>query len=399
MRSVTPNSRTASLAESATLAISAQAAKLRSEGRNVISLSAGEPDFPTPEAIAEAGIQAIREGRTRYTAASGLPKLRQAAAGWFQNCYGLTYAPNEVMVTSGVKAALHMALMSLVEPGDRVLLLAPYWVSYPSLVHVAGGEPVILPATPDQGFLHSPEQIAEAAKTTGARGIIINYPSNPSGAVPDKELVQGIHDVAEAAGMWILSDEIYGSLVYDDCEHISPASFDAEHDRVVVVNGGTKSHSFTGWRIGFLAGHADMIAAAGRLQSQVIGNSCTISQEAAMEICCGDYTEELAARKSAFDQRRRFLVEQINAIDGLSAELPKGAFYVMANASEICSRLDTDDIGVASRILHDHLVATVPGSPFGAPGFLRLSYAVSMEELEIATQRLSEFACSVEIKG
>lgn len=391
MPGLTSSARARAVVESATLAITARAAEMRAAGQDVISLSAGEPDFPTPKDIASAGIRAIETCDTKYTATSGLPELRRAAAGWLRKQFGLDYTPDEVMATAGAKAGLHMALTSIVEPGDRVLLLAPYWVSYPDLVRVAGGEPVQLPAVPEQQFVHTGAQIEEAANEHGARGIILNYPTNPSGAVPTRAQVQEIVDAAIASDLWILSDEIYATMVYDDQQYTSPASFAAARERTIVVSGATKSHSFTGWRLAFLAGPGEIIAAAGRIQSQVIGNPCTISQHAAIAICEGDYREEIARRMQAFDQRRRFLVDSVGGLDHVSLAPPKGAFYALVDARPLCSRLGVDDIELAQRLLERHLVATVPGSAFAIPGFIRLSYAMSMEQLERGVARIRQF--------
>ena len=240
---LTPNRRTRSLAESATLAISARAKEMSRGGKDVISLSAGEPDFGTVEVAAQAGVRAIQEGQTRYTEAAGTPELRAAAATWLNREFGLDYSPREVMVTAGAKPALHMALMAIVEPGDRVLLPAPYWVSYPSLVQVAGGVPIDLVAAPEQAFIHSGEQVVAAAQEHGAKGIMLNYPNNPSGGVPTRAQVKDIVDAAVETDLWIISDEIYATMLYDGAEHVSPAIMGRE--RTLVVNGGSKSHSLT----------------------------------------------------------------------------------------------------------------------------------------------------------
>jgi aspartate/methionine/tyrosine aminotransferase len=381
-----------SIGESATLAIMAEAQALRAAGHDVVSLSAGEPDFATVDAIAAAGTRAIREHRTRYTAAAGMPELRQAAARWFDRTYGLRYRPEQLLVTAGAKPALHMALLSLVDRGDRVLLLAPFWVSYPDLIRVADGEPIVLPPVPEQGFVHSGEQIAAAAREHGARGLILNYPNNPSGAVPSRTQMRSIVTAAIGSGLWILSDEIYGSMLYDGLEHVSPAAFPDAADSVLVVNGGTKSHSMTGWRIGFLAGPADLIAAAARIQSQVLGNACTISQHAALELCNGEHGDEAARRMRSFDERRRYLVEQVRTIPGLALAAPGGAFYALVDARPLCARLRCNDIDLAQRLLQQAHLAVVPGTPFAIPGFIRLSFSAPMADLEKAIARLREFA-------
>jgi aspartate/methionine/tyrosine aminotransferase len=389
-----PNALSRSIVESATLAIAARAAALRTAGRDVISLGAGEPDFPTPEPVASAGIGAIRAGQTRYTAAAGLPELREAAAAWLRTEFGLAFEPRQVMASSGAKGALHMALSCLIEPGDAVLVLAPYWVSYPDLVRIAGGVVRVLDPVPDQGFVHDREQIASAAREHRAKGIILNFPGNPSGAVPTRAQLQGIVDAAAAADLWILSDEIYATMLYDGATHHSPAALRGAEGRTLVVNGGAKSHSFTGWRVGFLAGPAPIIDAAIRIQSQVLGNPCTISQIAALEICRGDHRAEIARRMRAFDERRRFLVAEVARIPMLRLDPPRGAFYALVDARALCARLRLDDVELCEALLEDALVATVPGSAFGIPGYVRLSYAASTDEIREALARIARFVAA-----
>lgn len=380
-----PNARSRTIEESLTLAISARAARMKAAGQDVVSLGAGEPDFPVPTPVAEAGVDAIRSGRTRYTPAAGVAELRAAGARWLADTFGIPYTADEVMATAGAKAALHMALSTIVEKGDVVLVLAPFWVSYPALVRMADGVPVVLDAVPDSGFLHAPEAVLAAARKHGAKGIILNFPNNPSGVVPSAAQVQAYVDVARQADLWILSDEIYGQLTYDGTRHVSPAAVPGGKERTIVVNGFTKSHTLTGWRISFLAGPKPVIDACTRIQSQVLGNACTISQEAAIAACRIPLAEELQARLRAFDERRRFLVDAVNAIPRLRASMPRGAFYVMLDVRNL---LGGDDVAFAERLLDKHLLAGVPGSAFGAPGFLRLSYAASKEDLQKAVDRL-----------
>lgn len=388
-----PNSRAAALTESVTLAISAQAQKLRAEGIDVISLSAGEPDFGTPAEVGAAGIAAIQAGETRYTAAAGTPALRAAGATWLNQAFGLDYSPAEVMATAGAKPALHMALMCLLEPGQKVLLPAPYWVSYPSLVEIAGGVPVDLAPVPAQDFVHSPEQIRAAAAEHGAVGVMLNYPNNPSGAVPSPAQMREIAAACVEAGCWIISDEIYATMLYDSAVFESPARSAREH--CLVVNGGSKSHSLTGWRIGFLAGPKQIIQAAAKMQSQAIGNPSAVSQAAGKAACELDLGAELARRNAAFDGRRKMLVEGINGIEGCSARLPQGAFYVFADVRGLCARLGVDDLELCKRLLDEARIALVPGTAFAAPGFVRLSYAASEQDLEQALARLRAFVAEL----
>ena len=387
----TPSSKARSITESVTLAISAKAATMRAAGQNVVSLAAGEPDFPTPQAVAEAGIDAIRQGNTRYTQAAGVPELRKAGAEWLNRTFGLDFSPAQVMVTSGAKSGLHVGLMAVLEPGEKVLIPAPYWVSYPDLVRVAGGVPVELPAVPEQGFIHTGKQVEAAARESDARGLMLNFPNNPSGASPTRQQVEEIVDAAVACDMWIMSDEIYGTLLYDGAEHTSPAAIESGHGRVMVVNGGTKSHSLTGWRVSFLAGPEDVIAAAARIQGNCLGNPCTISQAANLAAFTAPLGDELHRRRKSFDERRRYLVEAINDIPGFHVDLPAATFYAIVNVAELCDRLGCDDVVLCERLLDEMLLAVIPGSAFAIPGFIRLSYAASMTELQEAVERLAQF--------
>lgn len=386
-----PNARSQRIEESVTLAIMAKAQRMKAAGKAMVSLGAGEPDFATPAAVAAAGVQAIQNGRYRYTATSGTAELRAAGADWLQRTFGLSYSADEVMATAGAKAALHMALESVVEPGDAVLVLAPYWVSYPALITVAGGVPAVLPPVPEQGFVHGAAAIAAACKQHRAKGILLNYPNNPSGAVPTRAQMAAIVQVAVDHDLWILSDEIYATLRYDGAEHVSPASLPGGRERTMLVNGFTKSHTLTGWRISFLAGPKAVIETAGKLQSQLLGNPCTISQEAA--IAASKTTpQELAQRLAEFDVRRRFLGTEINRIAGLRLQPPQGAFYALVDARALCAARRCDDLELCDRLLEDKLLAVVPGSAFAIPGFIRLSYAASMHELQQAVERLRAFA-------
>jgi aspartate aminotransferase len=392
MAAPVPNQRTRLIEESVTLAITARATALKKAGHDVVSLGAGEPDQPTPAPIALAAIEAIQQGRYRYTATSGTPELRQAGAKWFEAAFGLHYAPNEIMVTAGAKPALHMALDAIVDPGDRVLILARYWVSYPALVHMAGGVPVIVEPVPDQGFVHDAATIERAVISHKAKGIILNSPNNPSGAVATRAQIEAIVRIAQAHDLWILSDEIYAMLRYDGAEYVSPASVPGGKERTMVVSGFTKSHTLTGWRIGFLAGCRPVIEAAGRIQSQVLGNPCTISQEAARAACAEPPYDEIQRRLVEFDRRRQYLVREINQLPGLKLVPPRGAFYALVDARKLCAERKLSDIQIAERLLDENHLATVPGSAFGIPGFIRLSYAAAMPEIEKGVARLAKFA-------
>lgn len=385
------SARARAITDSITLAITARAQGMRAQGIDVVSLAAGEPDFPSPDEVCEAGIRAIREGQTRYTAASGMTDVRAAAAGWFRRQFDLPYETPNVMVTAGAKPALTLGLMTLCNEGDRVLLPAPFWASYTDIVQLAGGDPVVVPAVPEQGFIHHGRQIAQAAHEVGARGIVLNWPNNPSGAVPTREQVEEVVAAVLDCGMWIISDEIYARLIYDGLAHHSPAGCKGAFERTLVVNGGTKSHSMTGWRIGFLAGPRGVIEAAGRIQSQAIGNTCTIRQRAVLAVCNETDTSGLAKRLAAFDERRRYVCSAVNSIPGLRLATPHGAFYALIDARAVCALRRIDDIALAEHLLSEAKVAVIPGTPFAIPGFIRISYAASMREIEEGIRRIAAY--------
>lgn len=391
MSEIPLSARARAITDSITLAIMARAQSMKAQGVDVVSLAAGEPDFPSPDEVREAGIQAIRDGQTRYTSAVGMPDVRAAGARWLKRVFGLDYEAENVIVTAGAKPALMLGLMAICGDGDRVLLPAPFWPSYVDIVKLAGGVPVIVDAVPEQEFVHSGEQIARAARQAEAKGIVLNYPNNPSGAVPTHAQVEEIVAAALDAGLWILSDEIYARLIYDGREHHSPARCKNAFERVLVVNGGTKSHSMTGWRIGFLAGPRHVVDAAGRIQSQAIGNACTISQRAVLAVCNAPDDIGLRERLRAFDERRRWVVQAVNRIPGLELDAPHGAFYALIDARAVCRRLGCDDVEFAERLLTTAKVALIPGSPFAIPGFIRLSYAASLKELEEGVRRIAAF--------
>ena len=392
MTGLVPNARSHLIEASATLAISATAAKLKAAGLDVVSLGAGEPDFPTPEPIAQAGIEAIEQGNYRYTAAAGTPALRQAGTEWLKSAFGLEYDKSEVMVCAGAKAALHMGLTAIVEPGDAILLLAPYWVSYPTLVTLAGGTPIIVEANPGRSFVHDAETIEAAAKKHNAKGIIANFPNNPSGAVPSRDDVHALVDLCIRNDMWIVSDEIYSTLLYDDAQHVSPASIPGGRDRTITVAGFTKSHTLTGWRTSFMAAPKDIIDTAARLQSQVLGNPCTISQAAMLKACQQPMPEEHQRRMTAFTERRNFLVEELNKVPGISLATPRGSFYALIDIRPICETRKITDIEACTQLLDQHYLALVPGSAFGIPGFVRASYAADMDSLKKAVERITAWA-------
>ncbi|HHI80416.1 MAG TPA: pyridoxal phosphate-dependent aminotransferase [Planctomycetes bacterium] len=376
------------ISESKTLAITALAARMRAEGREVISLSAGEPDFATPAVIRQAGIRAIEEGWTRYTPAAGKPEVRQAAAESLQRDFGLQYKAEEICITAGTKPAIYQSLLVLLNPGDKVLIFAPYWVSYPDLVHMASGVPVIQKTEEKNGFLPTKEELEKVFAEHDLRCVILNSPCNPTGAAWPPELLETLVQLCLAKETWILSDEIYGQILYGNTLHVSPAEIRGGRKLTVVLNGLSKAYSMTGWRLGYLAAPKEVTQAVAKIQSQMIGNPCTISQGAALEALGKDHSKERGEMLAAFQERRRFLLDRLPSIEGFSLRAPAGAFYMFPGIQPLLDRKGWDDEGFCMEALEELGVALVPGSAFGFPGHIRLSFAASMEDLKMAVDLL-----------
>ena len=385
--------RASGIEASATLAISARARELKAAGENVIDFGLGEPDFPTPPNICAAGIRAIEEGKTRYTPASGIKELKEAACGKLDRENGLSYEPSQVIVSCGAKFALYAVIQALVDPGDEVLVPAPYWVSYPAQVRLAGAEPVSPLAGPEAGFKMTAEALSRAA-TPRTRLVIINSPCNPTGAVYSRGELEALAEVIVEKDMAVISDEIYEWLIYDGAEQVSLAGVSDEmYARTITVNGHSKAYCMTGWRMGYAAGDAGVIAAAGKIQSQSTSNPPTPSQWAAVEALEGDQSS-VAAMREEFDARRRALVEGLNSIDGVECLMPGGAFYAFPDVKGLLGRRMAgtkvaDAAGLAKLALEEAKVALLPGEAFGSPGFLRLSYVTDVETLNEGVARLS----------
>ncbi|PIE23915.1 MAG: aspartate aminotransferase [Planctomycetota bacterium] len=384
------SSTLALISESTTLAITARAAKLRSEGRDVISLSAGEPDFQTPEIPSQGGIRAIKTGKTKYTAAAGLPLLRAAVARSLARDFGMKYSREEICITAGTKPAIHLSLLSLLEKGDRVIVMAPYWVSYPDLVRLAGGVPLLLQGHEEDDFLPDEAEIAKLFEE-GASGIILNSPCNPTGTVWPRERIASLVQLCEKHDAWILSDEIYGQILYDDAEHVSPAQLPGGRERTVVLNGFSKSFSMTGWRIGYLAAPENLTQSVIRAQSQMIGNPCTPSQHAALAALSEDSQASRLEMVEAFAERRAYMLDAIPKLPGFTLRAPEGAFYLFPGVQGALQKLGIDDVEFAKRLLDEALLAVVPGSAFGLPGHLRVSFASSIDDLQHAVERIESF--------
>ncbi|GGP57709.1 pyridoxal phosphate-dependent aminotransferase [Saccharothrix coeruleofusca] len=387
--------RIGGIAESATLAVDAKAKALKAAGRPVIGFGAGEPDFPTPEAIVAAAQAACADPRNhRYTPAAGLPELREAVAAKTLRDSGYRVPASQVLITNGGKQAVYQAFATIVDPGDEVLLPAPYWTTYPEAITLAGGVPVQVTADESTDYLVTVEQL-EAARTPRAKVLLLCSPSNPTGSVYSREQITAIGQWALANGLWVITDEIYEHLVYDGAESVSlPVAVPEMADRTIVLNGVAKTYAMTGWRVGWLIGPADVVKAAANLQSHLTSNVANVSQRAALEAVSGplDAAHEM---REAFDRRRRTIVELLSAIPGVTCPTPKGAFYVYPSVKELIGKrlrgtTITDTVTLAALILEHAEVAVVPGEAFGTPGYLRLSYALGDDDLKTGVTRMGE---------
>ena len=361
----------------------------------MVGFGAGEPDFDTPENIKEVGINAIRNGETKYTPAAGLIPLRQAVADRLKEDCDLDYEATQIVIASGAKHNVFIALLTLLDPGDEVIIPAPYWVSYIEMARMAHGVPVVVTATEEQDFKITPAQL-EAAVTDRSKAIIINNPSNPTGMLYSREELQALVDICVKHDLYIISDEIYYGLVYDNKEFVSIASLGEDiKERTILINGVSKSYAMTGWRIGYAAANKQIASVMGNYLSHSTGAPGTMNQIAAAEALSGDQSG-IAVMREEFLRRRNYIVERMNTIPGVSCRCPDGAFYIMMNISEIAGRTiggkligNDDDFAVA--FLEQANVAVVPCSGFGAPGFVRWTYATSMENIKEGLDRLEKF--------
>jgi aspartate/methionine/tyrosine aminotransferase len=383
------------ISESATLKVDAKAKALKAEGRPVIGFGAGEPDFPTPAYVVEAAAEACRDPRNhRYTPAGGLPELRQAIADKTRRDSGYAVEPAQVLVTNGGKHAIYGAFATITDPGDEVLLPAPYWTTYPEAIRLAGGVPVEVLADETQGYKVTVEQL-EAARTERTTALLFNSPSNPTGAVYTAEEIRAIGAWALEHDLWVVADEIYEHLVYDGLETGSmPVLVPELAERCIVVNGVAKTYAMTGWRVGWLIAPTDVVKAATNLQSHATSNVSNVAQRAALAAVSGDLAavEEM---KTAFDRRRRTIVSMLNEIDGIVCPMPEGAFYAYPSVQallgkEYDGRTVTSSADLAELILDRAEVAVVPGEAFGSPGYLRLSYALGDDDLVEGITRLQK---------
>lgn len=380
---------------SKTMAIDALAKQMKADGVDVIGFGAGEPDFNTPDHIKAAADRAIAENVTRYTPASGTAELKEAVCRRMRGDCGLDYSPSQVIVTSGAKHCVYIALRALVDPGDEVILPAPFWVSYLELIKMMGGVPVVVSAEESAGFKMTAEQLA-AAVTPRTKAVILNNPNNPTGMVYSKEELSAIAKVCVEKDLYVISDEVYYSLLFDKVEWASFASLGGDvKERTILVNGVSKSYAMTGWRIGYALADEKIAKVMANFLSHSTGSPSSISQAAAVAALTGpqDCVEEM---RQAFEERRNYIVERVNAIDGVSCIRPEGAFYIMMNVKKLLGRTIhgekiEDDSDFCSALLKHGLVATVPCSSSGAPGFVRWSYSTSMENIKKGMDRLEEF--------
>ncbi len=382
---------------SPTIAVTTKAQELKAAGRDVIGLGAGEPDFDTPEHIKAAGIRAIQEGKTKYTAVDGIPELKAAICAKFRRDNGLDYVPAQVSVASGGKQILYNALMATLNPGDEVVIPAPYWVSYPDMVLLAGGEPVVVPAGIETGFKLTPEAL-EAAITPKTRWFIFNSPSNPTGAGYTWDELKGLTDVLmRHPHVWVMTDDMYEHLAYDDFQFCTPAQVEPGlYDRTLTCNGVSKAYCMTGWRIGYAAGPERLIGAMRKIQSQSTSNPCTISQWAAVEALNGSH-DFIAENNTVFTRRRDLVVSMLNAIDGIECRVPNGAFYVYPSIAGLIGKTSAggavieNDEAFATALLEETGVAVVFGAAFGLSPNFRVSYATSDTALQEACGRIQAF--------
>jgi len=383
------------------MAVSAQARALIRAGRDVITLAAGEPDFDTPENIKQAAIRAIQDGKTKYTDVDGLPELKEAICAKFARENGLTYKPSQINVSPGGKPVIYNAMVATLSPGDEVIIPTPYWVSYPDMVLLAGGEPVFVATTAAQNFLLSPDDL-EAAITPRTKWLILNSPSNPSGAAYTREALKAIADVLlRHPHVWVLTDDMYEHLIYGDFDFTTIAQVEpALYDRTLTMNGVSKAYAMTGWRIGYAGGPEALIKAMAKVESQSTSNPCSISQWAAVEALNGTQ-DFIKPRAAVFETRRDLVVSMLNQASGLECPRPEGAFYVYPSCQGLIGKkapsgqvIDSDG-AFASALLDAEGVAVVQGEAFGLSPFFRISYATGTEILEDACTRIQRFCASL----
>jgi aspartate aminotransferase len=377
-----------------TMKVTAKAAELRAQGIDVVSFSAGEPDFDTPSHIREAAKRALDAGATKYTAVEGTPQLRKAVAAWFARAHGFDVSAGEVMISAGAKQVIHNAFHALLDAGDEVILPAPCWVSYAEIAKLAGAKPIPVLARAEDGFVPNPDAIARAI-TPASRMIVLCSPSNPTGAVYDEATLRAIADLAIKRDLWLLTDDIYRSLCYGGARLVQPATFSPEvRQRTIIVDGVSKTFAMTGWRIGFCLAPPDVIEGMATLQGQSTTNAAAVSQAAALAAIEGP-GDELESMRLEFDKRRKFMVGALRAMPGVTCVEPQGAFYAFPDLTAFLGkrsplgRLIEDDLAMCQYLIEEAKIAVVPGSAFFAPGFVRLSYATAQANIDKGLSRMA----------
>ncbi|RKH52306.1 pyridoxal phosphate-dependent aminotransferase [Corallococcus sp. AB049A] len=384
---------------SATLALNARAKALAASGKDVVVLAAGEPDFDTPEFVKQAAIEALRTGFTKYTATAGMPELREAVCRKLEKDNGLKYAPDQVVVTAGGKQSLYNCFQALLDEGDEVIVFAPYWVSYPDMVHLAGGTPVIVPTREEDGYAPDPAAIKRAL-TPRTRAIVLNSPANPTGAVYSRATLEGIADAVRGHDCILVTDDMYEKLLYTGEPFLNIGNVAPDLvPRLLVSNGLSKSYAMTGWRLGYAAGPKALISGMQLVQDQSTSNASSITQKAALAALNGP-SDTITAMVNEYRERRDLFVAGLNAIPGIRCRLPEGAFYAMADVRALLGRTYkgkplTDSLQLSETLLNDFLVAAVPGDPFGAPGYIRMSFVTSREVLQKGLTRLRDFVAAL----
>jgi len=386
------SAKIASVEESQTLALTKQASQLKARGVDVVSLTAGEPDFATPEHVKEAAIRAIRDNFTHYTPNTGIPELITAIREKFASKNGLEFGPTQILVSCGAKHSIFNALLAICNPGDEVIIPAPYWVSYPEMAKIADGIPVVVPTTRESGFRLTPDALS-GALTRRSKVLILNSPSNPTGSVYSRTDLEALAPVIESAGLYVIADEIYENILYDNLSHHSIGAIGALAGRVVTVSGVSKAYAMTGWRIGYMGGPAEVIGAAAKVQSQATSNANSIAQRAALAALTGP-DDDVQRMVTEFRRRRDLFMSALNAIPGIVLDPPGGAFYLFPDVSAFVGSRAGDtviagDMQLSAYLLDQAKVAVVPGTPFGSPGYIRLSYACSVAEITKAASRLA----------
>ena len=382
------------ISPSATMAIDSMAKQMKASGMDVISFGAGEPDFNTPEHIKEAGIAAIQNNQTRYTPSTGIVPLREAICDRIREDTGVHYSPSQICVTSGAKHNVYIALQTVVNAGEEVILPAPYWVTYAEAIRMAGGVPMIVETTEETDFKMTPEML-EGAITPRTKAVLLTNPSNPTGMVYSRDELQALANVIQRYDLYVISDEIYYMLTYDKPFYSIASLSEDMQERTIMINGASKSYAMTGWRIGYAAANAEIAKAMSNYLSHSTGSPCSISQQAAIA-AFGRSQQPSLEMKKAFQERRDYFYERVQKIPGVSCLLPEGAFYIFMNIKELLGRtikgiLINNSNDFAAALLEKGLVAVVPGSAFGAEGYVRWSYAASMENIKEGLDRLEKF--------